>query len=262
MIRTFLLTPKGWQAEKPIEYWTEIFGDVLGGNGVLPPGGIDLWFYDLSQKWNRYAGSPYPSNLLKTMVDISFEYWKALYEEFPAPDADLSLEIRRLITRYDFWFYPPRHNVFCLTYRGWVTVEEGEPPPNYVECYTRKFVSYSDLAHGCTGVDDNPHCAAKSPSDLAFVWSCKFDNLAGVLDQGPRKALHDRYPAPAEDLREFIEARLARQEAGKAQKAARNEEPESIEKPNKRDRNVLIAAGLLILAIIIAVYMGFTSTSH
>src|SRR5260370_13165260 len=259
MLRTLLLTPDGWQTEKAVKYWTDIFGDVLGGNGTLPPGGIDLWYDDFTQKWNRYGGSPYPTNLLKTMVDIPFEHWRALYEEFPAPDAELSLEIRRLMNRYDFWFCPPKHNVFWLTNTGWVTVEKGAPTPNYVECYTRKFVSYSGLNHGCTGVDDDPRFAAQIPSDLGFVWSCKFDTFTGVLDPEHRKALHHKYPAPAEDLREFIEAHLASHEAEKAEKIARSTARAGIEKPPKRDKNVLIAAWLLVLALTIAVYMGYTN---
>ena len=263
MLRTFLLTPTGWQAEKPIEYWTEIFGDILGGNGVLPPGGIDLWYCDITQKWNRYGGSPYPSNLLKTMIDISFEFWKAIYEEFPAPDADLRLEIHRLITRYDFWFVPPKHNVFYLTNTGWVTVEEGKPTPKYVECYTRTFVSYFHLAHGCRGADNDPRFAAGHPSDLAFVWSCEFDTFSETSDAEHRKALRDKYPAPVEDLREFIdESRPAIEEAVKAERIARNEARERLEKAKTREKNLLIAAWLLVVAlVIIAVCIGYTNST-
>jgi hypothetical protein len=239
VLRTLLLTSNGWQAEKPIQYWTEIFGDVLGGNGVLPPGGIDLWYCDFSQKWNRYRGLPYTPNLLKTMLDVSFEFWKALYEEFPAPDAELRLEIRRLITRYDLWFFPPRQNVFCLTNRGWVSVESGKPVPNHVECYTRKFFSYSGLANGCRIGHDDPRSAAECPSDLEFAWHCEFDIFSETSNAERRKALLDKYPAPIDDLREFIdESRPALEEAVEAERAARREERERIEKANKR---VLIA---------------------
>jgi hypothetical protein len=261
MLRTFLLTTSGWQAEKPIQYWTEIFGDILGGNGVLPPGGIDLWYCDTNPKWTRYGGSPYPSNLMRTMIDISFEFWKALYEEFPAPDPDLGLEIHRLITRYDLWFFPPKHNVFCLTNTGWVPVEEGKPAPNYVECYTRTFVSYSCLANGGRGADKDPRLAAEHPGDLAFFWSCEVDTFSETSDAERRKALREKYRAPVEALQEFIDdSRPTLEEAVKAERVARNEARERIEKANKRGKNVLVAVWAVVVALaIIAVYIGYTT---
>ena len=265
MLRTFLLTSNGWQAERQIQYWTEVFGDILGGTSVLPPGGIDVWYCDLNQKWHRYAGSPYPPNLLKTMVDVSFEFWKALYEEFPAPDPDLHLEIRRLIARYEFWFCPPKENVFCLSGTGWVAVQNGNPAPNYVERYTRKFFSYSKLANGCMGAEDDPRYAAKTPSDLAFAWFCEFDIFSDESNPERRKILREKYPAPVEDLREFIdESRPAIEEAVKAERTARKEAREHIEKANKREKNMLIAASVLVaLLVIIAVFIEYaTSTSH
>jgi hypothetical protein len=264
MLRTFLLTPNGWQAEKPIQYWTEIFGDILGGNGLLPPDGIDLWYCDLTQKWKRYAGSPYPQNLLKTMVDVSFGFWRGLYEAFPAPDTDLRLEIRRLITRYDFWFFPPKHNVFFLTDTGWVSADNEQPAPNYVECYTRKFFSFSGLFNGCRGADDDPRVAAECPTDLAFVWSCEFDVSSETSNPLRRKAVRDKYPAPVEDLREFIdESRLALEEAVKVERAARNEARERLEKANRREKKVRIAVWLLAVALVImAVYVGFANSTQ
>jgi hypothetical protein len=214
------MTPKGWESERPIEYWTDIFGDILGGNATLPADGIDLWYYDSDQKWKRYAATPYPSTVLSTMVDTSFEFWKALYEEFPAPDADLRLEIRRLITRYGFWFSPPSHNVFCLTNAGWVTVGNGEPVLNHVECYTRKFVSGSGVAIGSRETHDDPRLATERPTDLEFFWSYKSDIL--VWHPQYPKALHKRYPAPVGDLQEFIEIRLRNEEPEKPRKSLKS----------------------------------------